>query len=180
MSSQIIVVEGIHDVARVKEAYPDVSCVITNGSEISEETIKLIKELSLKNEIVIFTDPDYPGERIRKRISEAVPNATQAFLKKSLCISKNHKKVGIEHASVEDIKDSLNKLIRPNKQVTRLKTIDLVELGLTGTPNAEKKRDSISMRLNIGCPNTKSFILRIQMLGITYDELKKLVEELDE
>ena len=51
----IIVVEGIHDEAKVKEVFPDASCIITNGSEISNNTINCIKELSKANNIIIFT-----------------------------------------------------------------------------------------------------------------------------
>ncbi|MCR5647360.1 MAG: toprim domain-containing protein [Acholeplasmatales bacterium] len=38
----IIVVEGTHDVIKIHEAYPNANCVITNGSEISIETINYI------------------------------------------------------------------------------------------------------------------------------------------
>ena len=43
-----------------------------NGSEISDETLDLIKELSKNHNIIVFTDPDYPGERIRKKIAHTL------------------------------------------------------------------------------------------------------------
>ena len=49
----IIVVEGVHDVIKVERAIPNCHCVITNGSEISKETIEYIKELSKNNNIRI-------------------------------------------------------------------------------------------------------------------------------
>ena len=58
----IIVVEGLHDEINIKSVYPDATCVITNGSAVSDETIKLLKKLSKNNEIIIFTDPDSPAE----------------------------------------------------------------------------------------------------------------------
>ena len=45
----IIVVEGTHDEIKVKAAFPNATCIITNGSEISDETIELIKEMSKKH-----------------------------------------------------------------------------------------------------------------------------------
>ena len=51
----IIVVEGAHDVSKVKSVYPDANCIITNGREIAKETIDLIKKLSKTNNIIIFT-----------------------------------------------------------------------------------------------------------------------------
>ena len=99
----IIVVEGTHDVDKVLKAIPDANCVITNGSEISNDTINYLKELSKNNNIIVFTDPDSPGEKIRKTIDENISNCKHAFLRKKDCISNNHKKVGIEHASKEAI-----------------------------------------------------------------------------
>ena len=54
----VIVVEGYHDESKIKSVYKNAFCVVTNGSEISKETIDLIKELSKKNRIIIFTDPN--------------------------------------------------------------------------------------------------------------------------
>ena len=180
MFCQVIVVEGIHDEAKVKEVFPDAFCVITNGSEISSETLDLIKTLSLDHEIVIFTDPDYPGERIRKMVMEVVANATHAFLKKDKCISKNRKKVGIEHASKEDIKEALSHLLVVKEMKSDVKMSDLVALGLQGSASASVKRDLIAAKLNIGKPNAKTFLNRVRMFGLTYETLKRMVGELDE
>ena len=51
--NSVIVVEGIHDEMKIKSVYPDANVVITNGREISDKTIDLIKTLSLNNEIII-------------------------------------------------------------------------------------------------------------------------------
>ena len=56
------------------------------GREIDNKTIELIKMLSIDNEIIVFTDPDSPGERIRNIISEACPTVKHAFLRKKDCI----------------------------------------------------------------------------------------------
>lgn len=169
----IIVVEGTHDVSKIKSVYPLANCVITNGREIAKETIDLIKELSKTNNIIIFTDPDSPGERIRSIITEAVPNAKQAFLRKKDCISSNNKKVGIEHASKEAIIEALSNVYSSN-EVTTITNIDLYQLGLNGSNDSAILRDKISDILNIGRPNCKTFLKRLNLLGLT----KKDVEEL--
>lgn len=180
MFNQIIVCEGTHDEHKILAVYKNARCVITNGSEISEDTLLLIKELSKKYEIVIFTDPDSPGEKIRKRIVEMVPQAKHAFIKKEKCISSNNKKVGVEHATKEDIKEALENLLSPREGVKLLSLSDLYELGLSGTGESAKLRQTLSKRLNIGNPNTKTFIKRIAMLGIEKEELKALVGEICE
>ncbi len=180
MHGQVIIVEGIHDEAKIKEVYPDANCVITNGSEISDDTLNLIKKLSEQNEIIIFTDPDAPGERIRKRIMDVVPSATHAFLKKAKCISKNKKKVGIEHAAKEDIEESLHSLLRVKTEQAILTMNDLIDLNLAGSSSASLRRDLLSARLNIGKPNAKTFLKRLMMFGISYKQLEEMAGELDE
>ena len=171
----IIVVEGSHDEIKVKAAYPNAECIITNGSEISDDTIKLIKEMSKKHRIIIFTDPDSPGERIRSIITNAVPNASQAFLRKKECISNNKKKVGIEHASIEAIKEALDSIYTPNKLEDTISLRDLYDLGLNGNIESKILRDKISDILNIGKPNAKTFLKRLNLLQITREELEDLL-----
>ncbi len=171
----IIVVEGVHDEIKVKLAIPDASCVITNGSEISDSTIEMIKELSKTHSIIIFTDPDSPGERIRVKITEAVPNAKQAFLRKKDCISNNKKKVGIEHATKECILESLAHVYTPSNESDTITIRDLYALGLNGDRNSQKLRDLISDYLNIGKPNCKTFLKRLNLLQITKEELENII-----
>lgn len=42
---QIIVVEGRHDLIKIKEVYPDSNVLITNGREISQDTINTLKNI---------------------------------------------------------------------------------------------------------------------------------------
>lgn len=172
--ASVIIVEGIHDEMRIKSIYKDANVLITNGREIDSNTIELIKKLSLDHEIIVFTDPDAPGERIRSIITEAVPNAKQAFLRKKDCISKNKKKVGIEHASNDVIIEALESLLEPN-DIGNITLLDLYELGLNGFEGSGLLRDRISFILNIGKPNAKTFLKRINLLKITKEELGELV-----
>lgn len=173
----IIVVEGIHDVSKIKSVYPNANCIITNGREISNDTINMLCELSKSNNIIVFTDPDTPGERIRNIISEAIPNCKHAFLRKKDCISNNKKKVGIEHASKDAIIDALTN-IYSNKFIETITNIDLYELGLNGFNNSSLLRDKISDYLNIGRPNAKTFLKRLNLLGITKEELSDIICQL--
>lgn len=174
----IIVVEGVHDVIKVERAIPNCHCVITNGSEISKETIEYIKELSKKNNIIVFTDPDSPGERIRKIIEENVPNCKHAFLRKKECISNNNKKVGIEHASVEAIVEALNHVYTPSDNPDTITINELYNLGLAGGSNSSELRDMISEYLNIGRPNSKTFLKRLNILQLTSKDLERIICEL--
>lgn len=177
----IIVVEGNHDVIKIKKAFPNANCCITNGSEISLDTIKYLKEMSKLHRIIIFTDPDSPGEKIRSEILKEIPNALNAFIRKKDSISKNNKKVGVEHASIEDIKKALDGIYNSEivTKESNIKLSDLYDLGLIGDVNSSIIRDKISDMLNIGRPNSKQFLKRINSLGLELDKLKELKEEVN-
>lgn len=175
--NSVIVVEGIHDEMRIRSIYPSAFIVCTNGREISKDTIELLQKLSVSNEIIIFTDPDYPGEKIREIIAGAVPTAKHAFLRKKDAISKNKRKVGIEHASKECIIDSLQHIYAQKTGLNTISMADLFELGLNGSLNSAFLRAHISEVLNIGQPNAKTFLKRLNMLQITKEELYQLCQK---
>lgn len=171
--SNIIIVEGIHDEMRLKSIYPELSVVTTNGREVEKSTIAMIQELSKQNEIIIFTDPDTPGEKIRQIITDAVPTAKQAFLRKKDCISKNKKKVGIEHASKECIIEALSHVYEPTFSEDTISLKDLYELGFNGAPQSAILREKVSELLNIGRPNAKTFLKRLNLIQITKEQLEE-------
>lgn len=177
--NQVIVVEGKNDYSKIKEVYKDAVIVTTNGREISQDTLNLIKKYSIDNEIILFLDPDSPGEQIRKKILEVVPNASNAFLIKREGISKNKKKVGIEHASNEAIKKALSNIYRSEKTETNISMSDLYTLKLIGLPNSKELRDYVSDKLNIGRPNAKTFLNRINSFNIDINMIKELIKEYD-
>ena len=175
----VIVVEGLHDKIKVESVYPNANIVITNGSEISDDTIKLLQALNKTNQIIIFTDPDSPGERIRNEIAKEIPSSYHAFLRKKDSISKNGKKVGIEHASKECIIESLSQIYSNHQEKDTITLADIYELGLMGMPNSGALRERIADELNIGRPNAKTFLKRVNMLQIKKEVLKSLCQKLE-
>src|SRR5690625_7495196 len=96
---EVIVVEGKSDTNKVKQAV-EADTIETNGSAINQATLQLIKHAQEKRGVIIFTDPDYPGERIRHVINQAVPSCKHAFLpKKEAIASAARKSVEIGSAS---------------------------------------------------------------------------------
>ena len=96
----VIVVEGKTDID-VLSKLTDAILVSTNGSDIPRETLEYIKELSKNYKIIILTDPDYPGLRIREKVTSVVPNAFQAYVDRSK--ASNGKKLGVAETSLEEI-----------------------------------------------------------------------------
>lgn len=105
MIRQVIVVEGKSDIARVSHAV-EADMIATEGFGIRRETLEQIRLAYEKRGIIILTDPDGPGERIRKRLTRLFPNALHAFVPKSEASTEND--VGIEDASPESIRKALS------------------------------------------------------------------------
>ena len=106
----------------MRSIYPKADIEITNGSTIDEDRLTKLKILNEKRGLILFLDPDFQGERIRKIINDYVGNTKHAFLKKHQCISKNKKKVGIEHATEKDIIEGLNNVLTTSTKVKNLIT----------------------------------------------------------
>lgn len=176
MIKEVIVVEGKNDYSKIKEVFPDASCIITNGSEISDETLDVIEHAAKERGIIIFTDPDYPGTRIRQIIQNRVPDAKHAFIKKVEGISKNKRKVGIEHANSDVIKESILRVMTPCDVKNKITQADLIYLHLIGYNNSSYIRDFVCERLNLGHCNGKTLLTRLNLFGI---DLKKLEEVVD-
>lgn len=177
---EAIVVEGYHDLAKLIEINPSLDVIITNGSEVSHETLEEIKQLNLKRGVILFLDPDMQGERIRRLINDYVGPTKHAFLAKDKCISKNHKKVGIEHAKKEDIIDALEKTHQSEMKDTAQYTVkELYQLGLIGEQNAKEKRKRICEHFNIGLSNGKSLCRKLNMFQIDKETLMDVLKEIE-
>jgi ribonuclease M5 len=169
---EVIVVEGYHDLAKLKQINPIWDIVITNGSEISEETMNELELLQEKRGLILFMDPDYPGERIRTQIAQRINNAKHAYIEKEKCISDNGKKVGVEHASNDDIKQALERVVTPvNYQKNLLTYQDIFELGLSGCSLAKENRKIVSSITGIWLGNGKNTLLKLNMFGIKKEEI---------
>ena len=95
---EVIVVEGKNDTAVLK-SYFDCDTIETHGTCLSDFTLQLIEKMQEKRGVIIFTDPDYPGESIRKQINQRVKGCRNAFVPKEM--AKTEKKVGVEHGFIQ-------------------------------------------------------------------------------
>lgn len=175
---EVVVVEGYHDLARLRHIYPQLDVVITNGSEVSTTTLDELKLLNQTRGLILFLDPDYQGERIRSIINDYVGETLHAFLPKKECISKNKKKVGIEHASLAAIKTALeNVLTSTNYTYSTITMHDLRQLQLVGCPNAKERRKTLVEKLGIGLCNGKTLLRKLHMFNINIEDIIQALKE---
>lgn len=177
---EVIVVEGRDDTAKVKQAV-NADTIETNGSAINKETLKQIQHAKEKRGVIIFTDPDYPGERIRHIIDDAVPGCKHAFLTEKQAEPQKAKyhSLGIEHASITAIKQALAQVYElkqtPTSEITR---DDLITYGLIGGQCAARRRHKIGEKLHIGHMNGKQLLKRLQMFEITKETFTDVMSEI--
>ncbi|MBD8028497.1 ribonuclease M5 [Ureibacillus sp. Re31] len=179
---EIIVVEGKDDTTAIKRAV-NADTIETNGSAISEETLRRIEHAQQKRGVIVFTDPDYPGRRIRAIIEERVPGVKHAFLAKEKTIAKNGKGLGIEHAQDEDIREALRNVYTPNLHShieNEITMEDLFVARLIGHPQSKNRRLRLGEILNIGMTNGKQLHKRLTMFQITVEQFGQAVAQLDQ
>ena len=175
----VIVVEGKDDTIRLKQFFPGIETVETNGSAVSDAVLKQIKKLSQTRQIIVFTDPDFNGERIRRIVTNAVPNAKQAFITRKE--GEPHKKgsLGVEHASKEALERALKDLHEVDPQKSDLTETEYRKLGLAGGSGSRKLREQVGIKLSVGYGNSKQCYNRLHTFGVSLDELKQAVEEIE-
>ena len=107
--NEFIVVEGRDDTERVK------SVDETNGSAINKETLAVIQNAQETRGVIVLTDPDFPGDKIRHTITEHVSGVKHAYLDREKAKNKRGK-IGVEHAHPKDIRDALMHVSSPLKK----------------------------------------------------------------
>ena len=170
--------EGKDDIVAVKNAV-EAEVIATGGFGYKEEFIENLKIIAEKRGIIILTDPDHAGEQIRKNLNKQIRNAKHAFLPQGKALKKGD--IGVENATKEDIIEAIKKArpIITDKREEFTKE-DLMELGLIGGLNSQKRRENLGDFLGIGYANSKQFLNRLNNFGITREEFVKALERMEE
>lgn len=178
---EVLVVEGKSDTANLRRFY-DVDTYETKGSAITDEDLERIAYLNDLRGVIVFTDPDYNGERIRKIIMQAVPTAKHAFLNRGEAVPKSKTKgrsLGVEHASFEDLQKALSGVLGSYDDENHfdITKSDLMRLGLLMGADSRQRREYLGEQLRIGYTNGKQLLKRLELFGVTLDEVEAAMEE---
>ena len=173
---EVVIVEGKHD-SEILKKYIACDTIETQGTHLSKQTLQLIKKTHHARGVIIFTDPDAPGEKIRQTINQYVPGCKNAFIDKERASTR--KKVGIEHASKEDILDALQHVMTYQEDIEESLSFDeFVSLGFHGQEDSAHLRHVISKYLFLGKPNAKTLFKRLNMLHLTKKDIEQLLKEI--
>ncbi|SJZ80366.1 ribonuclease M5 [Pilibacter termitis] len=181
---EVIVVEGKSDTKRIQEVV-NADTIETNGSAINEDILEQIAHAQEIRGVIVFTDPDFSGEKIRKTIMEHIPTARHAFLPRGQAQPKSKSKgrsLGVEHASDQDILLALEKVVVPMEEVEyqEIPRNVLAHYGLLAGNQSKKKRELLGDELRIGYTNGKQLVKRLKMFRITQEELEEVMEKIND
>ena len=175
--SQVIVAEGRDDTTNLKR-YFDVETYETRWSAINDQDIERIQRLHELHGVIVFTDPDFNGERIRRMIMTVIPTVQHVFLKRDEAVPKSKTKgrsLGIEHASYEDLKTALAQVTEQfkNENEFDISRSDLIRLGFLAGADSRKRREYLGEQLCIGYSNGKQLLKRLELFGVTLVEVEE-------
>ena len=179
MIKEIIVVEGKDDISAVKRAV-DAELIATNGYGFPKYVRERIIKASRTRGIIVLTDPDYAGEKIRCEVAKlANENCKHAYIPRDLATKNDD--IGVENASPEAIRDALSKAhcVTTGKH-DEFAIRDMVYYGLTIDEDSSRLRDRLGAMLGIGYGNAKQFLSRLNNFGITREEVEQALAQIME
>ena len=171
---EIIVVEGTHDSDRLKRFF-DCETIVTHGRGIKREVLDAIRTARDTCGVIVFTDPDTPGEALRTIVDRAVPGCMHAYIPKEK--ARTTRKVGVEHADYEDLKDALDHVMTLCEGAEgEISPDDMLEFGLLGGPDAAKKRRALAALLHISYGSAAKMRKEMNRFGITKEAVREILD----
>lgn len=177
MIKEVIVVEGRDDITAVKRAV-DAEIIAVGGFGINKKVIDRIKEAQKRQGVIVLTDPDFAGEKIRRIISKRVEGIKHAYISRKDGTKDGD--IGVENAEPETITRALEAAKCELKEKrSEFDINDMIFFGLAGNTNSKEKRDALGKELGIGYCNAAQFLTRLNNYGITKDEFIIAIKRID-
>ncbi len=190
---EAIIVEGIYDKIKL-DSVVDATIVVTDGFLIFKDKAKqsLIKQLAQNKGVIIFTDSDSAGFKIRNFIKNFLKgeNVKHAYIPDVLGKEKRKPKaskegfLGVEGIDAQIIIKALNDANVTlgdegengnKKYVTKA---DLYSDGLSGTKDSNTLRKKLTQYLKLPSKISANMLLDVINSLYTYEEYKKIVNKI--
>lgn len=191
-TTKAVIVEGRYDKARLSGII-DALIITTDGFGIfnSKEKQTFIKKLALEKGLIILTDSDAAGFKIRNFLKNIVPEnrIVHAYIpdiygkeKRKETPSKEGKLgvEGIDNSVIEQalLRTGLFSEVGDNKPSRSITYADLFEKGLSGGENSAERRREFLLSLGLPARLTGKNLLQLLNSCMTYDDFQKKAEEL--
>ncbi len=191
--SRAVIVEGRYDKIKLNSVL-DALIIETEGFGIfnNKEKQRLIRRLAEEKGLLILTDSDSAGFKIRSFIKGIVPEEQikHAYIpdifgkeKRKTEYSKEGK-LGVEGVKPQIIIDALEKagiLCEETDYIEKrvITKLDLYEDGLSGKENSDILRKKLLKHLDLPERLTSNALIQVLNTFLTYEEYKKAVEEIN-
>ncbi len=188
---EVIVVEGKYDKERLK-SITDAPIICTHGFELyrSKRIINSIKTMAKNRGVIVLTDSDRAGFRIRNYIKQCLGDSVDvkhAYIPQLKGKEKRKEKagadgiLGVEGMSEKMLEEILIKVANTtDSEHTNLKPVDKATFyadGFSGKPDSAEKRNKLAKLMNL--PNmSANALLDIINKTYGYDEYKEYVKRL--
>ena len=189
---EAILVEGRYDKNTLSQIV-DAPILESSGFGIfkDKKQMALLRNVAQKRGLIVFTDSDGAGFVIRNHIKSAIPGKylKHAYIPDILGKERRKSapgkegKLGVEGMTREVILEALRRAgatvegeeeIQP-RQITKQ---DLMELGLSGGPDASAKRLALLKKLDLPEHMSANALLQALNLLLSLEDLKKCMENL--
>ncbi len=190
--NQAVIVEGRYDRKKVENIL-DTLIIETDGFAVfkNKEKQALIRRLAETRGIVVLTDSDTAGFKIRSFLGSIVPQDKVIHAYIPDVLGKEHRKekpskenkIGVEGMTKEIILQALDRAgvtctqseTSQRKPVTK---IDLYEDGITGSKNSKSKKALLLKKLDLPERLSTNSLLKLINTFMTYEEYKQVISEI--
>lgn len=177
MIKEVIVVEGRDDITAVKQAV-DAEVIAVGGFGINAKVIDRIRDAQRRKGVIVLTDPDFAGEKIRSIISKRVKGIKHAYIAQEDGIKGDD--IGVENATPEVIVEALNRAKVSEEVIEEIyKSEDMFYFKLTGDINSKSRRLMLGKELGIGYGNANQMLTRLNKYSISKEEFITAIEKIE-
>jgi ribonuclease M5 len=183
---EVIVVEGKYDKIKLEQLF-DTLILTTEGFRLykDKEKVALLRRLAEKRGLIILTDSDAAGFRIRGYINQCFGNlpVKHAYIPEIPGKERRKCKPGAEGLlGVEGIEDQIiidavlsqTQRIPPREEHEQITKGDFFALGLSGGPDSAKKRRLIAKKMHLPEKIPANALCKMVNIFYTKEEFLKL------
>ena len=180
---QVILVEGKYDAAKLADLV-DALILPVGGFAVftQDETKALIRKLGAQRGLIVLTDSDAAGFRIRAYLNKLAQGLPVANAYVPAVPGRERRKkapskeglLGVEGVPADEILRALETAgatARPRRQGREITYADLYELGVSGTPDSARRRRDLLQALGLPPRLSKKAMREVLNTLYTYEEL---------
>ncbi|MGN0603448.1 MAG: toprim domain-containing protein [Oscillospiraceae bacterium] len=188
---QAVVVEGKYDKIKLSSVI-DAVIITTNGFSVikDKEKLEIIRFFARNKGIIILTDSDSAGFKIRNFLKGAITDGkiTNVYIpdifgkEKRKAVPSKEGKIGVEGIDTRILLEAFRKAgvmsVETDKNRELVTKFDLFEAGLSGKSNSSEKRSRLLKYLGMPELMTTNAMLEIINTMMTRSEFLDIIEKL--